>query len=91
MNDGDEVTVTNTDPNKADTDDNGVNDGDEDPDEDGLSNSEEVNVHGTNTTNPVCILPMIIPTHIISRTESFSSFQLFFNSTSAGNGRGHFE
>ncbi|MDO5293148.1 MAG: hypothetical protein Q4F05_10395 [bacterium] len=37
-----EITVLGTDPLKADTDGNGINDGDEDFDEDGLTNIEEV-------------------------------------------------
>lgn len=43
-----EVFVTYTDPVKPDSDDNGVNDGDEDFDEDGLTNLEEYTV----STNP---------------------------------------
>lgn len=48
LNDFYEVFGTYTDPTKADTDDNGANDGDEDFDEDGLTNLEEFD----NKTNP---------------------------------------
>lgn len=48
LNDYYEVFVTYTDPTKSDTDENGVNDGDEDYDEDKLSNLEEF----ANKTNP---------------------------------------
>ncbi len=48
LNDYYEVFGTFTDPTKADTDDNGENDGDEDFDEDGLTNLEEFD----NKTNP---------------------------------------
>lgn len=41
LNDYFEFAHTNTDPTKVDTDNNGIPDGDEDPDQDGLTNKEE--------------------------------------------------
>ena len=45
-----EVVLIGTDPTKKDTDDNGVLDGDEDADQDGLTNLEEINL-GTDPIN----------------------------------------
>ena len=42
LSDMDEITITMTDPLKADTDGNGTSDGEEDPDGDGLNNLEEI-------------------------------------------------
>ena len=41
LSDGKEVYGTHTDPNESDSDGNGTDDGDEDPDGDGLSNSDD--------------------------------------------------
>ncbi len=41
LSDSYEVMYLGTDPTKPDSDDNGINDGDEDPDKDGLTNAEE--------------------------------------------------
>ncbi len=46
LTDYEEVTITDTDPLKPDTDDNGILDGDEDFDEDGLTNIEEMRLNG---------------------------------------------
>ncbi|NLF17945.1 MAG: hypothetical protein GX595_11955, partial [Lentisphaerae bacterium] len=50
LSDLDEFLV-GTDPNDADTDDNGISDGDEDSDNDGLKNAEEMAL-GTDPSNP---------------------------------------
>jgi heat shock protein beta len=42
LNDEIEVSILGTDPTLADTDGNGITDGDEDSDGDGFSNAEEV-------------------------------------------------
>jgi hypothetical protein len=49
--DGQEVLFTKTDPNDKDSDDNGVNDGNEDRDGDGLSDSIELNITLTDFEN----------------------------------------
>ena len=57
LTDGQEIFQTGTDPNRADTDTNGTTDADEDPDNDGLTNLEEVTGsentgHGNEPTDP---------------------------------------
>jgi hypothetical protein len=47
LTDGQEVNTTQTDPVVADSDGNGVIDGEDDLDLDGLSNAEELNTHQT--------------------------------------------
>ena len=46
-----EIYKTKTDPNLIDTDNNGINDGDEDSDKDGLSNLNEISI-GTDVAKP---------------------------------------
>lgn len=42
LTDYEEISITNTNPLKVDSDENGINDGDEDPDKDGISNLSEM-------------------------------------------------
>jgi hypothetical protein len=49
--DGVELNVLGTNPLDTDSDDDSVLDGDEDPDQDGLSNAAEVNLYGTDPTD----------------------------------------